>query len=438
MEKLHNLGVNEIACLIDFGVAEDLVLSNLHHIQKLKDLVRRQKRQYDYMVERINRLDESENTATLIKKHQVSHIQSTPSFYEEMLEHEAGKAALQHIDTLLVGGEALKSSVAKELLETVKSPVFNMYGPTETTIWSAVKKIDTPEAVTIGTPVANTQIYVLDTQLELCPTGISGELYIAGDGVAKGYLNNETLTAAGFIDNPFSPGQKMYKTGDLARWLSNGELEYLGRIDRQVKVRGYRIELKEIESVIMEIPGVIQSVVSTLRKNRQTYLAAYVKGGIEPVEDVVKNFLRLRLPNYMIPQHVIFLETFPYTPNGKIDIKKLPVPEEKAAQLSAHVAPRNELEQKLVQIWEEFLNLEKISIDDNFFEIGGNSMKAFQLLSVINAALDIDLKIISFFQFPTIRTLAEDIKPRKSANVVEIEENEMENVDDLIDFMKNV
>ena len=410
IDKVYDIGIDEIACLIDFGVEEQKVIDNLSHLSRLKELVRRSKVQYDFVVERLERLTTNEDTVTLINKHKVTHIQATPSFYEELLLNDQGIEALQQIKTLLIGGEALKKSLADKLIEVVGNPIYNMYGPTETTIWSSVKMIATStekEEVTIGTPIANTKIYILDTLNQLCPVGVSGELCIGGDGVSLGYLNNSELTASKFIKNPFVPEQKIYKTGDLARWVPNGELEYLGRFDRQIKIRGFRIELKEIENVLLEHKEVIQCVVSTIQQNEQVLLVAYIKTQSAVEEHVVKEFLRLRLPHYMIPQFVTVVDDFPYTPNGKIDIKKLPQPNGNQVKVKNYVAPRNELEEKLTTLWSDFLKIEKISIDDNFFEIGGNSIQAISIINRINKELKTSLQIKNLFSAPTIRGISE-------------------------------
>ena len=439
--KVYDIGIDEIACLIDFGVEEQKVIDNLSHLFRLKELVRRSKVQHDFVVERLERLTTNEDTATLINRYKVTHIQATPSFYEELLLNDQGIEALQQIKTLLVGGEALKKSLADKLIEVVGNPIYNMYGPTETTIWSSVKMIASTEKeeVTIGAPIANTKIYILDTLNQLCPVGVSGELCIGGDGVSLGYLNNVELTALKFTENPFVPGEKIYKTGDLARWLHNGELEYLCRLDRQVKIRGFRIELKEIENVLLEHKEVIQCVVSTTEQNEQILLIAYIKtqGAVE--EHIIKEFLRLRLPHYMVPQFVTIVDEFPYTPNEKIDIKKLPQPNVNEIKAKNHVAPRNELEDKLMALWSDVLKIEKISIDDNFFEIGGNSMKAFQLLSILNTTLNIKLEIVSLFEYSTIRSLVEYLQKQRTSKKTETEEyNQDDYLDEVVDYMEQI
>ncbi len=438
VNRVYEIGIDEVACLIDFGVDQELVIDNLKYLFDLKDSIKRGRAQHDFLVKTIDKLTESESTAQLINNHKVTHMQSTPSLYEELLLNDKGREALKNIKTLMVGGEALKKSLAQKLIHQVGSSIHNMYGPTETTIWSSVKTITQDENITIGKPIINTKIYILDANNQLCPERVSGELCIGGDGVTLGYLNKETLTNERFIDNPFVENEKIYRTGDLACWLPDGELRYQGRLDSQVKIKGYRIELKEIENVILDHKSIIQSAVSAIDENNQTFLVAYIKTADTLDDDVLKEYLRLRLPHYMIPQHIIMLEEFPQTPNGKIDFKALPRPNDTVKQAKKYIAPRNETEEQLSILWGDFLKAEQLSIDDNFFEIGGNSMKAFQLLSLINTSLNTDIKILSFFQYPTIRTLAEHLDNAETAQKVQIEENEMEDVEDLIDFMSDI
>ncbi|MEM9821295.1 MAG: MupA/Atu3671 family FMN-dependent luciferase-like monooxygenase, partial [Bacteroidota bacterium] len=436
IQKLFKSGINEIACLIDFGVEEALVIDHFYHLDRLKELVRRAKNQFDYIRGRMQLHDERQSTTALIQEYAISHLQSTPSFYEELLSHEEGRKSIRQLQTLLVGGEALKPALAQKLLALDQSCIYNMYGPTETTIWSAVKKVE-DEMVTIGRPIANTQIYILDQAQQICPIGIVGELCIGGDGVSSGYLHRSDLTDERFIPNPFIEGEKIYRTGDLACWLPNGELQFLGRLDSQVKIRGHRIELSEIEAVCLSLTGVNQCVVTTATVNQQVVLIAYLQADENHQETQVKDHLRLRLPHYMIPQYVQFLKDFPKTPNGKVDTKRLPQPGAEQMLSRSFVAPKNQTEEALSQLWADSLQLEKVSVNDNYFEIGGNSMKAFQLLASINTTLEVDLKIISFFQYPTVRTLSDHLRQAEKEQLVLVED-EMENVDDLLDFMSDL
>ena len=438
VNEVYKINVDEIAFLIDFGVEEHIVIDNLKNLYTLKDLVSRSRNQFNFIVDRLNMLSDSETTSELIRKHSITHMQATPSFYSEFLMTEDGKSALSLLDTVLVGGEELKVDLADILMDSVKGKVYNMYGPTETTIWSSVKKIKRKQPVTIGKPIRNTKMYVLDELHQLCPVGVPGELYIGGDGVSMGYLKNRALTQSRFIANPFDSTINIYKTGDLAVWDFNGELVYKGRMDTQLKINGYRVDFSEIENVIKEHDLISDAIVSSYHIDGQTLLVAYVIA-TAPIEDVsIQQLVRLRLPHYMHPSHYTTLDSFPKTPNGKTDVAKLPLPNTETTQTRKVVLPRNEKEDALFQIFKEFLKVNALSIDDNFFEIGGNSIKAFQLLAILNKELQANLKIIAFFQYPTIRSLAEYLEKQTATKVPEIEENDLEDVDDLINFMNDI
>ncbi|AGC75290.1 natural product biosynthesis luciferase-like monooxygenase protein [Nonlabens dokdonensis] len=439
INKVFEVDIDEIACLIDFGVEEEIVLENLEHLTKLKEIIKRSRFQYDFIVQRMEKLTQYEETSYLINQFDVTHIQSTPSFYEEFLLEENGRRAIQKINTLLVGGEPLKKSLAEALISESGNKIYNMYGPTETTIWSSVKEIKINDKITIGKPIVNTKIYILDVYNNLCPVGVSGELCIAGDGVSLGYLNRDDLTKLKFIDSPFKNNEKIYKTGDLACWLPDGELEHQGRIDNQVKIKGYRIELKEIENVIFNHEAVSGCVVLSCERNKELILTAYIKLLYDIGEDVIKEFLILRLPNYMIPNSLVIINEFPKTPNGKIDLKKLQALSNKEIRKKEFAAPRDEMEGQLTEIWGNFLKVSQIDINDNFFEIGGNSIKVFQILPIINSKLKTDLQILSFFQYPTIRQMAKYLKKETDLNKVYVEElDEGESLDDMIDFMQEL
>ena len=355
---------------------------------------------------------------------------------------------------ILCGGEALPPDLAESLLATGSS-LWNMYGPTETTIWSATKRLDSANPpISIGRPLANTQFYVLDLQLKPVPIGVTGELYIGGDGLARGYLNRPELTAEKFIVNPFvedrrqktedrskvrsqksvpsppsplsspsppsppsSPAShsRLYKTGDLARYLPNGELEILGRIDHQVKIRGFRIELGEIEAALAQHRSVQEGVV-TVREEvpGDKRLAAYVV--LNPDQSLtleeLRRFLMAHLPDYMIPGGLMLLEALPHTPNGKIDRRALPAPDWSSfIHADTFVAPRTLVEEQLAEIWAEVLRLEKVGIHDNFFELGGHSLLATQIMSRTNQAfLSVEVPLRTLFELPTIAALADRIE----------------------------
>jgi amino acid adenylation domain-containing protein len=309
---------------------------------------------------------------------------------------------------VLCGGEALPRELANQLLEKCAS-LWNMYGPTETTVWSAVHRVAPGEGnVPIGRPIANTQVYVLDEALQLQPIGVPGELYIGGDGLALGYLNRPDLTAERFIAHPFSREGKarLYKTGDLARYLPGGELECLGRLDHQVKIRGFRIELGEVESVLSAHPDLRQVAVIAREdvpgdKRLVAYLVA--NGHREPSIGEVRSFLKDRLPDYMIPAVFVFLDSLPLTPNLKVDRKSLPAPEWlPSVKRSDYVEPRNDLERFLVETWCSVLQTDKVGIHDNFFELGGDSLRGAIFINKVQQKLDAYIYVVALFDSPTV------------------------------------
>jgi amino acid adenylation domain-containing protein len=332
-------------------------------------------------------------------------LQATPATWRILLE--AGWEGSKGLK-VLCGGEALSRELAGELVKRASS-VWNMYGPTETTIWSTTSQITSGDGpITVGRPIANTEIYILDSHLEMVPVGVPGELYIGGGGVARGYLHRPDLTAEKFIPNPFRDrghGGRLYRTGDLARFRANGELECLGRIDNQVKVRGFRIELGEIESVLEKYPTVKESVVVAREdtsgdKRLVAYVVVHQGQSLKP--DVLREFLKQRLPDYMLPSQFEFLEALPLTPNGKVDRKALPKPGHPEASQKARVAPRNSTESQLVKIWESVLAVRPIGVRENFFELGGHSLLVAKLLRRIEEAFAKKLTIAAIFEAPTV------------------------------------
>ena len=337
-------------------------------------------------------------------------MQATPATWRLLVE--AGWQGSKRLK-VLCGGEAMPRDLAGELLKR-SSTVWNMYGPTETTVWSTTGQITSNNgSITIGRPIANTEIYVLDSNLEPVPVGTSGELYIGGDGVARGYLHRPDLTAEKFISHPFRAkgcGARLYRTGDLARYRSNGEIECLGRIDNQVKVRGFRIELGEIESVLAEYPGAKQNVVVAWDDpSGDKQLVAYIAvGRAKPLAaDALREFLKGRLPDYMVPARFVFLEALPLTPNGKVDRKALPPPpEDLELTQKEQVPPRNDVERRLAKIWESVLNIRNLGIKENFFELGGHSLLVAKLLRRIEHTFGKKLSITAIFEAPTIEQQA--------------------------------
>ncbi|MHC5933184.1 non-ribosomal peptide synthetase [Nostoc sp.] len=325
-----------------------------------------------------------------------------------------GSPQLKMIST----GEALPRDLANQLLPK-GACLWNLYGPTETTIWSTGYKVTTGnKAIGIGSPLANTQIYILDSHLQPVPIGISGELYIGGEGLARGYLNRPDLTAERFISNPFSsnPKSRLYKTGDLARYLPDGHIEYLGRIDYQVKLRGFRIELGEIETALLQHPGVKEAVViireDTPNENSLVgYIVAETGEDSLQVISQLRRFLKQQLPEFMVPTIIMALEAMPLTPNGKVDRKALPEPDASRPELEAnYVAPRTSIEQEIADIWTQVLNLKRVGIYDNFFELGGYSLLAIQVVYRVRQALQVEILMSNLFELPTVADLAERVE----------------------------
>ena len=312
---------------------------------------------------------------------------------------------------MTVAGEACSADLVARWAE--ECLFFNLYGPTETTIWATVAQcMSSHRQPPIGRPIANTQIYILDDHLQPVPVGIPGELYIGGVGLARGYLNRFELTAEKFIPNPFSddPGARLYKTGDLVRYLSDGNIEFLGRMDHQVKIRGFRIELGEIEAVLSQHPTV-QETVALVRENQagDKRLVAYVVPNSEQVATIseLRHFLKEKLPDYMVPSAFVFLEAFPLTPNGKVDRKALPMPDQTRPELEeTFVAPRTPVEEILAGIWANVLDLKQVGVHDNFFELGGHSLLAMQLVSRISTAINLHISVSLLFLYSTIAELA--------------------------------
>jgi amino acid adenylation domain-containing protein len=353
-----------------------------------------------------------------LKRINATVMQATPVTWKLLIEAGwDGNPPLK----VLCGGEAFPRELANQLAKRSIS-VWNMYGPTETTIWSATGEVAIGEnAVPIGHPIANTQFYVLDQELQLVPVGIPGDLCIAGDGLARGYLNQPTLTASKFIANPFSkqPGARMYKTGDLVLRRPDGELEFLGRTDDQIKLRGFRIELGEIQSVLATYPGIKEAVV-ILRQDtpKDERLVAYfvLNSKVQsPSASDLRTFLLAKLPDYMVPSAFVALEALPLTPNGKIDRRALPAPDWSGqTRSSQYVAPRNPEEQTMAQIWKEVLRLEQVGMNDNLFELGADSLHVFQIAARANKA-GIPVTPRQILQFRSISSILVELS--KSAAV---------------------
>ena len=343
----------------------------------------------------------------LCVKNNVKMIQTTPARMSLLLSDTDNLEYIQNMSIIMLGGEPFPYNLLKQLKILTNAKIYNMYGPTETTVWSSIKDLSESGSINIGNPIANTQMYILDKNHNILPIGVTGDLYIGGDGVSKGYLNKESLTAEKFIKNKYIENDIIYNTGDLARWLSNGEIDCIGRSDSQVKLRGLRIELGEIEEQILSFPGIENSAVciKTDSSDRQ-FLCGYFTSSERISISELKNYISKFLPNYMIPAFLIQLEKFKYTPNGKVDKNSLPLPS--ISQENDVILPKTEIEQDISQIWEALLGISPISTDENFFNIGGDSILALKMqIELLNK--NINVSYADIFKYNTIKDLAKRI-----------------------------
>jgi amino acid adenylation domain-containing protein len=349
--------------------------------------------------------------------HEVTLLNTVPSAMTELLRIDGVPDSVR---TINLAGEPLKLSLAQQVYQRPSvERLFNLYGPSEDTTystWSLLEPgISTPPS--IGRPIANTQAYILDGAGEPVPVGVSGELYLGGDGLARGYFNRSELTAERFVPNKFSaePGARLYRTGDLARYLPDGRIDFLGRIDHQVKVRGFRIEVGEIESVLSSHPDVRDCIVTARTNEDGVRLVAYVVTDEQQVNGQLRQHLLQQLPDYMVPSDFVFLEALPLTPNGKVNRQALPAPGQSARRRDAFVAPRDTLELKLANIWEEVLKTQPIGVTDDFFALGGHSLMAVQVFALIDARLRKKIPLTTLFKGATVEQLATLIRLNDSA-----------------------
>ncbi|MBD2567372.1 non-ribosomal peptide synthetase [Anabaena lutea] len=370
-----------------------------------------------------------------IQQQQITTLHFVPSMLQVFLE-ALGLESCHSLKRVICSGEALPVELQTRFFECLKFiglnnvELHNLYGPTEAAIdvtsWKC-QPHNKENVVPIGRPIANTQIYILDSQLQPVPIGIAGELYIGGVGLARGYWQRAELTKEKFISSPFDSEKRLYKTGDLARYLSDGNIEYLGRIDHQVKIRGFRIELGEIETVLVQHPNVRETVVvarEDIPKNHR--LVAYVVPHPEMPFSAqeLRDYLKDKLPDFMVPSAFVELNALPLSPNGKIDRRALPVPDIQRPDLKeAYEAPNSEVERAIAQIWLEILYIKKVGINDNFFELGGNSLLMVQVNHKLREVLHCDISVVEMFQNPTIKSLAKyinlkskEISPFESLN----------------------
>jgi len=354
----------------------------------------------------------------LILEQQITTLHFVPSMLDAFLASGIDHALL-NIRHLVTSGEALSGSLQFECLTKLPHTLlWNFYGPTEAAIdvtyWEC-RKSDEAETPPIGYPIQNTQIYILDASLNPLPVGVAGELYIAGAGLARGYLGRGGLTAERFIAHPFTPGARMYRSGDLARWTENGVLEYLGRADAQVKIRGFRIELGEIEAALVAIPGIAQCTVQARGEDGAKQLVAYLVKGVGvgadttiPEASTFKAVLSTTLPDYMVPAAFLVLESLPLTPNGKLDVRALPAPE--ITGEGEYRAPVTEHERLIAALFAEHTGAKRVGLDDSFFALGGHSLLAMRLLSQLRARTGTKLALRTLFEYPTVEGFASQFK----------------------------
>ncbi|HEX7243517.1 MAG TPA: non-ribosomal peptide synthetase, partial [Longimicrobiaceae bacterium] len=359
----------------------------------------------------------------------IVHASMVPTAAAELLRTGGIPASVK---TLNLGGEALPAELAQALYATgTVEKVGNLYGPSEDTTYSTYSLVERGAAqVRVGRPVANTQAYVLDGRMQPVPVGVVGELYLAGDGTARGYAGRPELTAERFVPNPYGgAGARMYRSGDRMRWLATGELEYLGRLDQQVKVRGFRIEPGEIEAALLSEPGVREAAV-LVREDApgDRRIVAYCVasgGGVDPA--ALRARLRERLPEHMVPAAVVVVEAMPLTPSGKLDRRALPAPGRDGADGSAYVAPRTPTEEVLAGIWAEVLGLERVGVGAHFFELGGHSLLATRVVSRVRETIGTELPLRTLFEAPTVAQLAEWVdanRPESQLDAWEVREEE--------------
>lgn len=418
VEQLKRIGVTEVACLVDYGIAPEKVMEGLYPLAEVVKLANA-----GGGVE-----DGDYSIAAQIIRHGVTHLQCTPSMARMLAMNDESRMALTRVQTLLLGGEALPAALVSDLRGATSARIMNMYGPTETTIWSSTEEVGVVDGLcNIGKPLANQQIYVLDEAMNPQPVGVAGELWLAGDGVTRGYWQRPDLTAERFVPDPFvTPdracawGARMYRTGDLVRWRADGKVDFIGRADHQVKLRGYRIELGEIEAVLEAQPGVTQAVVMARQDAPgDLRLVAYVTGAAH--EAALRAELATLMPEHMVPAHIVRLDSFPLTPNRKVDRNALPAPSDKPLETQSFVAPSSDVEAQIAAIWARVLGVAKVGAKDNFFALGGHSLLAVQAHREIRDVLGATkLSITDIFRFPVLSALAAhlDDAPRPAAPAV--------------------
>ncbi|OLF14425.1 hypothetical protein BLA60_04710 [Actinophytocola xinjiangensis] len=398
-ERLFRLGVDEVACLVDLGVDHDTAMAGLRRLTSVVGDTR----------ERLRRVAEADLPA-LLAEDGISHLQLTPSLLRSVLDDPAGDEALRGVEVLLVGGEEFPASLAAELAKRTSAQVLNLYGPTETTVWSMAHRVDpTASVVPIGTALANTQVFVLDGAGEPAPRGVLGEIFIGGLGVSRGYLGQPGLTAERFVPNPFGPpGSRMYRTGDRGYRAADDTVRFVGRADDQVKVRGFRVELREVEACLRTCPGVRDAAVTVVAEG----LCAYVVTDLDTPWDprVPREHVATALPRHMVPGVVVRVEALPRTANGKLDRARLTgLPASSTTPADVPDDPGSPTERVLVEIWREVFDRRHIGVSDDFFALGGHSLLGLRAIAAVRRRLGVPVPLRSLFEARTITALAQVI-----------------------------
>lgn len=414
--KCDEIGVDEIACLIDFGIDDEIVMDHLPYLNQLK--INCSESDISGKVDQTEVLATEEylSIPALIEKHQVTHFQCTPSMATMLVSDSETKSSLRLIQHMMVGGEAMPSSLAEVLKPSIGGRLTNMYGPTETTVWSSTFDVDIDQPISIGYPIANTKLYIVDQNLNPLPVGVAGELVIGGDGVVRGYLNRPELTKQRFLTD-FRLSQddnieRVYRTGDLVKYAEDGSLFCLGRMDHQVKIRGYRIELGEIEALLQSHDSVRECAV-VLREDTEgdKRLVAYVVTHFEQHmdADLLKSHLASQLPDFMIPAFYVGMPSMPLTPNGKLDRNALPEPIQQRHENSDNfVLPESEWENLIADIWKTVLDIPEVGIRDNFFDLGGHSLLIIEVLKQLREhdKISKSIQMTDLFRYTTVEALS--------------------------------
>ncbi|WP_152551942.1 MupA/Atu3671 family FMN-dependent luciferase-like monooxygenase [Actinokineospora spheciospongiae] len=405
VDRMKAVGVDEVACLVDFGVDEQAALDALTHLTTVREIT--DERRAAALAEA-----DEQPIAGQLRDHGVTHLQCTPSLARLLLTDRDARAELPRLRRLLVGGEALPADLARVLDDAVGGTVHNMYGPTEATVWATTARVEPGGPVSIGRPLANARAYVVDRGMRLCPVGVPGELLLGGGGVARGYLDRAGTTAERFQPDPFdpTPGARVYRTGDLARWAPDGGLEFLGRLDDQVKLHGHRIELGEVETALAEHPDVRSAVAVIRGAGAEQRIACHFvpAAGRTPTGPELRAFLTTRLPAYMVPGAFHPIDAVPLTPNGKVDRRALPeAPGARPQSASAYAPPTTATERLVADVWQDVLGVDEVGVDDSFFDLGGNSLLVVVARARLLEHRDGGLSLVDMFRYPSVRALAE-------------------------------